>query len=623
MCGIVGALSARPVDGRIVQRMRDELVHRGPDHGGLWRSEDGRTCLGHRRLAILDLTAAANQPLVSRDGRFVVTHNGEIYNHVRLRRELQGLGSRFRTRSDTEVLLEAFARWGEGCLERLDGMFAFAIWDRLERRLFCARDRAGEKPLHYATVADGFVFASELKALLRWPAFRREIDHRAVIDFLRFGFIPDPKTIWQGCHKLPPGHALWVDLDERGPVASPPVRWWDMTFDPDRTTDDWGPEIRETLSAAATDMALADVPVGTFLSGGVDSSSVVAALGHAERGVRTFTIGFADREYDERRWARCVAERYRTDHTERLVEPVDVAPVLDRLHWHYDEPFNDYSYLPTYYVCCEAREEVTVALSGDGGDEAFAGYGKYRRLALRTAVEPLIPAFVGSGMVHAGALLPVAGRARALLTQYGQAAPALLTHTMLTGLPTGALADAARGPLRAALAHYDPETVVEGLMRDAPPDEVGLVNASRYLDLKLTLAGGILVKVDRASMAVSLEVRPVYLHPSVLALAGRIPPERLATRTEAKKALKDALRPWLPDALLYRPKAGFAMPLGSWLRGELRENGTARPAADPLAEIIDPRFVARLAGAHVAGRTDATSVLHSFMFLRQWLTRWL
>lgn len=624
MCGIAGALSARPPHPGQVERMRDELGHRGPDHAGLWHSDDGRVVLGHRRLAIIDLSADANQPLDSGDGRLVVTFNGEIYNHARLRRELEALGVGFRTRSDTEVLLRAFDHWGEGCLARLEGMFAFALWDGTQQRLFCARDRAGEKPFHYATVGDTFVFASELKALVTWPGFRRAVSQTAIADFLRLGCVPDPKTIWEDCHKLEPGHAMSVTLDDRGPSVETPAAWWDMTFEPDRSVSDWGPEIRATLSEAAADMALAaDVPVGTFLSGGVDSSSVVAALARAGRPVRTFTIGFDEAGYDERPWARDVATRYATRHTERTVDAGDVTPVLDRLHHQFDEPFGDHSYLPTFYVCREARRDVTVALSGDGGDEAFGGYTKYRRLALRSALEPLIPAAVGGRIAQAGTLLREPSRARTLLTQYGQGADELLTTTMLTGLAGPTLAAAARGPLRAALAEYRTEDAVTSVLRRAPAEEVGLVNAMRYLDLKLTLGAGILTKVDRASMAVSLEVRPVYLHPRVLELAGRIPPERLATRGVAKKALKEGLRPWLDDELLYRPKAGFAMPLRSWMRGELSGLGGYAHGSDGLAEIIDPRFVDDLGRAHAAGRVDASSALHAFMFLGQWFERWL
>lgn len=625
MCGIAGAVGGGTIDQALVERMTELLVHRGPDHGGLWRSEDGGACLGHRRLAILDLTSEANQPFISGDGRFVLTFNGEVYNHAALGRELAAGGTRLRTRSDTEVLIEAYARWGAACLERLHGMFAFAIWDRVERRLFCARDRAGEKPFHYAVIGDVFVFASELKALTAWPGFRRNPDHHAIADFLTFGFVPDPLTVWEGVRKLAPGHALEVDLPSDGRVrAGAPVRWWDLEFTPDRTVDDWGPEIRATLQETADDMSVADVPVGTFLSGGVDSSSVTAALALAERSVRTFTIGFTEQAYDERPWARVVAERYRTAHTERLVEPHDMETVLDRLHWHFDEPFNDHSYLPTYYVCREARGEVTVALTGDGGDEAFAGYRKYRRMAVRDALEPFVPPLAGGLMAGAAtALLPATSRARHSLRGYGRDLRTLLGDSMVGVVPRAALRRAARGPLRAALEERGVEDVVAPLLDRTPPEEVGAINAMRYLDLKLTLGGGILAKVDRAAMAVSLETRPVYLHPSMLALAGRIPPERLAHRLEAKQLLKASLRPWLPDPLLYRPKAGFAMPLGTWLRNGLGPMGDTGPGPDPLDELLDPRFVAETTRAHATGRVDATAILHALGFLRGWMRRWL
>jgi asparagine synthase (glutamine-hydrolysing) len=625
MCGLVGVASGGAVDGSCVERMRDRLVHRGPDHGGIWRSEDGRVCMGLRRLKILDLSEDANQPFVSSDGRYVIVFNGEIYNHASLRRELVAAGAHFRTRSDTEVLVEAFARWGEHCLDRLVGMFAFAVWDRIDRRLFCARDRVGEKPFYYMLINDSFVFGSELKALLPWPGFRLELDYPALIDFLTFGFVPDPKSIWRDCKKLAPGHHMSVELGEAGPPrVGSPVRYWDMEFQPDRSVDDWGEAIRDTLESAAAEMAFADVPVGTFLSGGVDSSSVTAALSRRERSVRTFTIGFGERDYDERPFARAVAALYGTEHSERLVRPDDVRAVADRLYWHYDEPFNDYSYLPTYYVCREARRLVTVALTGDGGDEAFAGYRKYQRLALHEAVQPFVPRFAGRLMVRAAdALFPARSRGYALLRQYGQDAMGTLAEALITGLPRRPLERAARGPLRAALADYSPEETVTELLAQAPPSEVGLVNSMRYLDFKLTLAGDILVKVDRASMATSLEARPVFLHPEVLSLAARIPPERLASPRQAKRALKAAVRPWLPDSLLDRPKAGFAMPLGTWLRTELTDLARRDDGPDPLDELIDPGFVERTARDHAHGRTDATPYLHSLLFLREWMRRWL
>ncbi len=363
-----------PIAQKIVEEMRDCMAHRGPDHAGIWLSEDACVCLGHRRLAIVDLSPEATQPFVSHDGRFVISFNGEIYNFRGLREELRAQGVPFHTQSDTEVLVEAFRYWGENCLQRLSGMFAFAIWDIVERHLFCARDRVGEKPFYYTILGNSFLFASELKALVLWPGFRKEIHYPALMDYLSLGFIPDPKSIWEGCHKLPPGHQMSVEIKPRGTlVVGKPAAYWDMRFDPDYSVADWGPHILETLQKSAAEMAFADVPVGTFLSGGVDSSSVTAALSKAGHAVTAFTVGFQEQDYDERPWAHEVTQLYGTPHTEKIVQPEDVTRVFRQMIWHYDEPFNDYSYLPTFYVCREARQAVTVALSGDGGDELFAG----------------------------------------------------------------------------------------------------------------------------------------------------------------------------------------------------------------------------------------------------------
>jgi asparagine synthase (glutamine-hydrolysing) len=587
MCGIAGALSPVPVDAGVVERMRDRLAHRGPDAAGLWRSPDERVCLGHRRLAVIDLSAEANQPFVSADGRFVVTYNGELYNFRALRSELAQLGAGFRTACDTEVLLEAYRAWGESCLDRLSGMFAFAIWDAREQRLFCARDRAGEKPFYYALAAGSFLFASELKSLLLWPSFRRELDHEALADFFVLGCVADPRTIWRGARKLEPGHSLTVDLTESGPRVGAPRQYWDLSFEPDRSVSDWRPVIRETVQRAAAEMAYADVPTGAFLSGGVDSSSVVAALSHSGHRVSTFTSGFDEESFDERRFAREVARRYRTEHTERLVEPRDVADAFpDTVLWHYDEPFNDHSYLPTLCVCRAARKSITVALTGDGGDEAFAGYNRYAELAAGT----------GNGN---------------------------LTSAISACIGEHALRRVARGRLADALTGYSPSETVASHLRKAPPAEVGLVNSRRYLDLKLTLGSDLLVKIDRASMAVSLEVRPVYLHRAVLELAARIPPELLATPSLAKKLLKSALEPWLPKRLLYREKSGFTMPLGSWLRGDLR-GLLGNLGGGPLGELISPTFVSETVDSHLNGNraADASMTLHGLVFLDRWLERW-
>jgi asparagine synthase (glutamine-hydrolysing) len=625
MCGIVGVCSNSTINPERVATMRDRLVHRGPDHAGLWLAEDARVCLGHRRLAIIDLTPEANQPFVSHDGRFVITYNGEIYNFLALRAELESCGVRFRTRSDTEVLVEAYRSWGEAGLERLSGMFAFAIWDTRDRRLFCARDRAGEKPFYYTFSNGAFLFASELKALVAWPEFRKEIHYPALVDFLSLGYIPDPKAIWEGCHKLPPGHRLSVVLPPAGsPRLEGPAAYWDMDFQPDRSVVDWGPAIRATLEHAAKEMAFADVPVGAFLSGGVDSSSVTCALRRSGFPVHTFTVGFEEQDYDERPWARLVAESCKTQHTEKLVQAEDVVPVLQRLIWHYDEPFNDYSYLPTFYLCREARQSITVALSGDGGDELFAGYRKYQRLATRQKVERLMPRPVVQLLTTgSAALMPRASRFGRKLTYYGMDMPALLSDTLTTGFAPSALRACARGPLAKALKDYAPRDLIQSLLRRHPPEKVGLIDAMRYLDFKLTLGSGILVKVDRASMAVSLEVRPVYLHRSMLELAGRLPAHLLADRRNTKIALKDAFRGWLPDALLDRKKMGFALPLGRWMHGELRQLFTEKSSGGPIAELLDCTALQDRARGHSASLGDSTLANHSLFFLKNWLAKWI
>jgi asparagine synthase (glutamine-hydrolysing) len=623
MCGIAGVLSAEAVHPHHVEQMCERLRHRGPDNGDLWLSADRTVCLGHRRLTIVDLSAEANQPFVCDDGRFVITFNGEIYNFKGLRLELEAIGARFRTTSDTEVLVEAFRHWGESGLARLSGMYSFAIWDTAKRRLFCARDRAGEKPFYYAVIDGAFVFASELKALVSWPGFSRELNYEALLDYLYFGFVPDPKSIWAGCYKLAPGHSMWVTLPPDGsPSIASPTAYWDIEFDPDYSVGDWRPAILEVLEDASREMSFADVPVGAFLSGGVDSSSVTAALSKADCDVKTFTVGFQEDGYDERRWGREVATLYKTSHLEKVVTADDVPSVFETLLWHYDEPFNDYSYLPTYYLCREARGHITVALSGDGGDELFCGYDKYRRLAMRETVDRFVPSFAAPRLASGiNSLLPQSHQFRGTLSQYGMGSSEMMAGMLNLGLSLPSLRASVRGALEETLREYSPVDTVTALLRKAPPSEVGLLNSMRYLDLKLTLAGDILVKVDRASMAVSLEVRPVYLHRSLLDLAARIPSSQLATRNASKRILKAALRSWLPDSVLYRKKMGFAMPLQTWIGGGLKEFFSTSRANGPICDLIDERALVPAANGSTGG--GGASVTHNLFFLRRWLDKWV
>lgn len=624
MCGIVGVVSSAPVERKHIETMRDSMVHRGPDAAGFWMSPDARVCLGHRRLAIVDLSPEANQPFVSGDGRFAVTFNGEIYNFRSVREELIGRGVVFRTNSDTEVLIEAFRCWGQRCLEKLSGMFAFAIWDRTEQRLFCARDRVGEKPFYYAILNGSFVFASELKALTQWPGFRKQIHYPALVDFLTFGFVADPKSIWEGCYKLPPGHCMTAGFySGTVTLVQAPVAYWDVEYDPDYSEGCWESRILDGLQAASKEMTVADVPLGAFLSGGVDSSSVIAALSKAGTSVNTYTIGFQEEGYDERPWARAVSQLYGTQHSERVVQAEDVSTVFHRLLWHYDEPFNDYSYLPTYYLCREARKSITVALSGDGGDEMFAGYVKYQRLGMRQDVERLIPKPVARRLFQGVNLfVPESSKWHRTLAQYGMDTADMVTDMLTTGMPLNRLRSVGRGPLAQTLKHYAPIETILPLLQKVSPKRVGLINAMRYVDLKMTLGGDILVKVDRASMAVSLEVRPVYLHRDIVALAAKIPPHLLADRHQAKSVLKSALRAWLPDSVLYRPKQGFAMPLKRWMDGDLGQLFGRSTSENSIDSMLDSTKLMADLRARVSRGADATAQIHSLFFLKHWLAKW-
>jgi asparagine synthase (glutamine-hydrolysing) len=619
MCGIVGAVSPRGVPVDLIDAARDRLAHRGPDAAGTWSGPIA--ALGHRRLSIIDLSAEADQPFESEDGRFVLTFNGEIYNHRQLRRELEQRGRRFRTTSDTEVLLHAFSEWREGCLPKLSGMFAFAIWDCEERSLFCARDRVGEKPFYYASLGDTFVFGSELKAISDWPGFRREIDYRAIVDFLTLGFVAEPKTAFVSGHTLPAGQWMRVHVDDGGHQVDGPHGWWDLEFDPDRNERDWEAAIRAALAGAAREMTYADVPLGAFLSGGVDSSCIVAAASSHGHAIRTFTIGFAEADYDERPYAARVAAALGTSHTERLVAAEDAEGIRETLLWHFDEPFGDYASIPMYHLCRATRRDITVALSGDGADELFGGYRKYARLALRERLShPLARASVSAGTRVASALR-LHGRLPDRLRVHAGDATTILTDTLVTGFTPAMLRRAARGPLLDAARAYGPADVVAPILERAAPDEVGLVNAMRYLDLKLTLNGDMLVKVDRASMAVALEVRPVFLHREVIDLARRIPPEQLAAPRAPKRLLKAAARGWLPSDIVDRPKHGFALPLPSWLRMS-GADAVGVHTLHATRDLIDVQFFEDALGQHRTTTVDATAVLYRVGLLERWLDMW-
>lgn len=620
MCGIAGLFHPnepdRPVDGPLLRAMTDTLVHRGPDDRGFY--EGPGVGLGHRRLSIIDL-AGGHQPLANEDGSVWVAFNGEIYNFVELMPELERLGHRFATRSDTEVIVHAWEEWGEQCVDRFRGMFAFALFDRRRRTLFLARDRLGIKPLFHVRLADGtFLFGSELKALLVHPGLKRQVDPRGIEDFFAFGYVPEPRTILDGVAKLAPGHCLTVT-----PEGERIRQYWDLQFEDDREIDeaDAAHELIARLEDAVRVRMIAEVPLGAFLSGGVDSSAVVALMaGISERPVATCSISFGDPAYDEARYARMVGERYHTDHHEERVE-ADAFGLVDRIAGLYDEPFADSSALPTYEVCRIARERVTVALSGDGGDENLAGYRRYRWDRDENRLRGVLPqAIRGPLFGLLGRLYPKADWAPKFLR--AKATFQSLARSPLEGYAhsVGILADDLRGrlftpDLQAALAGYRAVDSFRTHFDRAPTDDP--LSRIQYLDLKSYLVGDILTKVDRASMAHSLEVRVPILDHQVVEWIARLPSRLKLKGREGKYLFKKALEPMLPSEVLYRPKQGFAVPIERWFRDELAEEVRATLLGGRLAGCgyFEPRFLARVVREHQAGIRNFTPLIWSlFMF---------
>ena len=621
MCGFAGIFhltTAKPVDPARVERMCDAIAHRGPDGHGVWTAPG--VGLGHRRLSIIDL-AGSPQPMVSGDGRAVLVFNGEIYNFRELRRELQGHGAQFRTDGDSEVILAAWQRWGPDCLPRLHGMFAFAIYDLDTQDLFLARDRLGVKPLFHAALSDGSViFGSELKALAAHPLLRREADPLAVEDYLAWGYVPDTRSILKGVNKLPAGHYLHL---RRGKAMPEPVQWWDISFAERRKAKaaDLEAELLHLMRQAVTSRMVADVPLGAFLSGGVDSSSVVALMAEASgQPVRTCSIGFDVAALDESSYAEQVARRFGTDHRSRVVSPDDFEAV-DHVAWMFDEPFADASAIGTWRVSQLARETVTVALSGDGADEAFAGYRRHLFQRGEDRLRCLLPSALRRPVFGAlGAVWPKADWAprplRAKSTLLSLAASSEEGYARsLSVIPPDLRDTLYSDDFRRLRGDYRAEQPLVDLMRKAPARS-GLDRA-QYADLKFWLPGDILTKVDRASMAASLEAREPLLDHRLIEFAAALP-EGLRTRgRQGKWLLKRAMGRYLPDDILYRPKQGFVTPIGQWFRGALA--GEARAIADSAALArtgwFDTGRIAALADAHIAGRGDHGRLLWQLLML--------
>ena len=625
MCGLVGIFDTRgerPVDRALLDRMNERQHHRGPDEGGL-HVEPG-VGLGHRRLSIIDL-ASGQQPMASADGNLVLVYNGEIYNFAALADELRALGYTFRTHCDTEVILYAYAAWGEACVTRFRGMFAFALWDRPRRQLFLARDRMGIKPLYYAPLADGTVlFGSELKALTACPQLPRQIDPLAVEDYFGFGYVPEPRTIYKAALKLPPGHTLTL---RRGEPVPAPRQFWDLPLEPQPVTGDVTHELIERLREAVRIRLVAEVPLGAFLSGGVDSSAVVAMMaGLSAEPVNTCSIAFGEAAFDETVYANDIARQYRTRHHREQVA-ADDFDLLDTLADVYDEPFADSSAIPTYRVCELARKHVTVALSGDGGDESFGGYRRYRWHLQEERLRGRLPLALRRPLFGAlGALYPKANWAPRVLR--AKATFQSLARDSLEGYfdSVAVLPDGLRAPLYspAFARELQGYRAIEVLRRhDRLAGAGDPLRRVQYLDFKTYLPGDILTKVDRASMAHALEVRvPILDHPFVEWAAG-LPSDLKVRAGEGKAVFKQALEGHLPRDILYRPKQGFAVPIARWFRGGLRERVRGAVLGPHLAGSgwFDRDYLTRLVDEHQSGRRDHATALWTLLMFEAFLRR--
>jgi asparagine synthase (glutamine-hydrolysing) len=617
MCGIVGIVESdlsRPVLPEELGRMVQTLVHRGPDdEGRVMRPGVG---LGMRRLAIIDV-ATGQQPFGNETDDIQLVANGEIYNFHDLRRQLQAHGHIIRTQSDIEVLVHAYEQWGIDFLSRVRGMFALALWDGRTRTLIAARDRAGEKPLYWTRTSRGLLLASEVKALLVRPEVARELDPEAVDQFLTYEYVIAPRTILKGVHKLPPGHYLTY---RDGEVTV--RRYWDAADVPPRAwkEDEAAEALREALRRATVGQMMADVPLGAFLSGGIDSSTIVAFMSEASlQPVNSFSIGFDDGTYNELSYAREVAALFETNHRERTVSH-NLHEMFDKLVVHLDEPFADVSLFPTYLVSQLAREHVTVALSGDGGDELFGGYDAYQaqQLASRFAWmgDTLWPAAAA-----VAAALPPTEKKKGLVNKFKRftlgatQAPSDLGHyRWMVYLSPRAKQRLYSATLRQALTRSDVYAPVRQALARYRHDD--LLNRQLYADLSLYLADDILVKVDRMSMATSLETRAPFLDADVMELAFSMPGEF----KDRKWILKRAMQGIVPDRILTRKKEGFSIPMKNWLRRELQPLMRSLLSPERIARrgLFEPSDVTRLMEDHVAGRENHAHTLFPLMVLERW-----
>jgi asparagine synthase (glutamine-hydrolysing) len=624
MCGIAGSVGRERVDRDVLSRMTAALRHRGPDDSGFLVDdyEDGVAVgLGFRRLSIIDLEAG-NQPIGNEDGSVQIVFNGEIYNFRELRRDLEARGHRFSTGADTEVIVHLYEEDGPRCVERLNGMFAFALWDGGKRELVLARDRLGKKPLYYVDLGGALLFGSELKSLLQHPRCPRRLDFASLSRYLALEYVPTPHSILEGIRKLPAGHLLrWQD----GSIVL--EQYWDLSFDHDRQShsdEEYIEEFRWRFRESVRRRLISDVPLGAFLSGGIDSSSVVAMMVDLlpQGAVRTFSIGFTERSFDESHHARQVARHLGTHHHEDVFTPQVLLDLLPTVSDFLDEPFADASVLPTYLLSRFTRESVTVALGGDGSDELLAGYPTFP--ADRVARLYRLPS-----LLHEHVVIPLANRLPVSTDNFsfdfkvkrflrGAHLPVEARHLAWLGSFT---TDEQR-----ALLPYAPANVVgeaQATSRDVQTPDA--LERLIYLYAKTYLQDDILVKVDRASMACSLEVRAPFLDVELVEFLGRVPPHLKLRRLGTKQLLKRAMRDLLPPGIASREKKGFGIPVAEWFRNELREPLQDELSADRLRQqgIFDPTEVKRLVSEHLTGQRDHRKPLWTLFVFQLWHRRWM
>ena len=627
MCGIVGVWDSRGkrfIDESVLVRMNESQHHRGPDETGKYLAPG--VALGHKRLSIIDLKTG-QQPLFNEDRSVVIVFNGEIYNYRELIPELSALGHVFRTRSDTEVIVHAWEQWGEACVDRLRGMFAFTIWDERQQTLFMARDRLGVKPLYYAQLPDGlWLFGSELKSLLAHGGLKRELDALAVEEYFALGYVPEPRTIYTAARKLAPGHTLCL---HRGQPAAAPRQYWDVRFTGTNpiSAEDAQDELVERIRESVRLRMISEVPLGAFLSGGVDSSAVVAMMAGQSAGpVSTCSISFEDPAYDETRFAQQVADRYHTRHFVDRVE-TDDFDLIDTLAALYDEPYADSSAIPTYRVCQLARKHVTVALSGDAGDENMGGYRRYLFHLHEERLRSVLPLGVRKPLFGAlGSLYPKLDWAprflRAKSTFQSLARNSVEAYFHSISVFRNDMRQSLYSPeFKRRLAGYNASEVFHRHARNAGTDDpLALI---QYIDLQTYLVGDINTKVDRASMAHALEVRePLMDHPLVEWLA-TLPRQLKVRGNEGKWILKKAMEPHLPHNIMYRPKMGFAVPLARWFRGPLRERVREAVMHGELEStgFFDRAYLQRLVDDHTSGKRDYSQPLWSLMMFEAFLRK--